>query len=72
MRVLSRSALLAGMIMLASPVAPSFACNGNGHCSTAPGQVRGAPAPLAGAGLPVLAVGYGVYWLVKRRRRTPD
>jgi hypothetical protein len=31
--------------------------------------VRGAPAPIAGAGLPLLAVGYGVYWLIKRRRK---
>jgi hypothetical protein len=30
----------------------------------------GAPGPIAGAGLPLLAVGYGIYWLVKRRRRT--
>jgi hypothetical protein len=31
--------------------------------------VHGAPGPIAGAGLPVLAVGYGVYWLVRRRRK---
>jgi hypothetical protein len=30
------------------------------------GGVHGAPGPIAGAGLPVLAVGYGVYWLVRR------
>jgi hypothetical protein len=29
-----------------------------------------APGPIAGASLPVLAVGYGVYWLVRRRRKT--
>lgn len=34
------------------------------------GTVRGAPGPIAGAGLPILAVGFGVYWLVRRRRRT--
>ena len=33
-------------------------------------NIRGAPGPIAGAGLPVLAVGYGVYWLVQRRRKT--
>jgi hypothetical protein len=30
----------------------------------------GAPGPIAGAGLPILAVGYGVYWLVRRRKST--
>jgi hypothetical protein len=30
---------------------------------------HGVPGPLAGAGLPFIAVGYGVYWLVKRRRK---
>jgi hypothetical protein len=33
------------------------------------GYARGAPGPVAGAGLPILAVGYGVYWLIKRRRK---
>ena len=33
------------------------------------GGVKGAPGPVVGAGLPVLVVGYGVYWLVKRRRK---
>jgi hypothetical protein len=32
------------------------------------GHVSGAPGPIAGAGLPILAIGYGVYWLIKRRR----
>jgi hypothetical protein len=34
------------------------------------GSVHGAPGPIAGAGLPVLAVGYGIYWLVRRRRKS--
>jgi hypothetical protein len=33
------------------------------------GGIHGAPGPVAGAGLPVVAVGYGVYWLVRRRRQ---
>ncbi len=33
------------------------------------GTYSGAPGPIAGAGLPFLAVGYGVYWLIKRRRK---
>jgi hypothetical protein len=43
-----------------SPFSPSDYKDGGPH---------GAPGPIAGAGLPFLAVGYGVYWLVRRRRK---
>jgi hypothetical protein len=39
--------------------------NGNGNG----GSIRGAPGPLMGAGLPVLLVGGGIYWVVRRRQR---
>ena len=32
-------------------------------------KVKGAPGPLAGAGLPVLLIGGGIYWLVRRRNK---
>jgi len=41
-------------------------------CSSAVGCARGAPGPIVGAGLPLLAIGYGVYWLVKRKRKAAD
>jgi hypothetical protein len=34
------------------------------------GGYHAAPGPIAGASLPVLAVGFGVYWLVRRRRKS--
>ena len=33
------------------------------------GPLHGVPGPIAGAGLPFLLGGYGVYWIIKRRRR---
>jgi LPXTG-motif cell wall-anchored protein len=31
--------------------------------------VHGAPGPLMGAGLPVLLIGGGIYWIVRRKKR---
>jgi hypothetical protein len=31
-----------------------------------------APGPIIGAGLPILAIGFGAYWFVGRFRRKPD
>jgi LPXTG-motif cell wall-anchored protein len=42
--------------------------NGNGNG----GNVRGAPGPLVGAGLPVLLIGGGIYWLVRRRKKPAE
>ena len=32
-------------------------------------SICGVPGPIAGAGLPILAIGFGAYWLAKRLRR---
>jgi LPXTG-motif cell wall-anchored protein len=43
---------------------------GNGNGNGNGGNVRGAPGPLVGAGLPVLLIGGGIYWIVRRRKKT--
>ena len=35
---------------------------GGGVTNWKDGGAHGAPGPIAGAGLPILAVGYGAYW----------
>ncbi len=64
-------AILALALMMVTQ--PAQACNDGGNCAYAPGhnkvEIRGAPGPIAGAGLPILAIGYGVYCLIRRRRK---
>jgi opacity protein-like surface antigen len=70
-------AILTAIVLTMGLLSPAFAQNGqgqNGQGQNGQGQngngTLGAPAPLIGAGLPGLAIGigYGVYWLVRRRR----
>jgi hypothetical protein len=59
---------LAGAVVFSTPNVANAQYNSS---KPAPSTVKGAPGPIAGAGLPVLAVGFGfgVYWLIKRRRK---
>jgi hypothetical protein len=41
-------------------------------CSACGIPPHGAPGPIVGAGLPILAIGFGAYWLAGRLRRKPD
>jgi hypothetical protein len=56
------SLLPAVALLFAVTLIPVSALAQNGHH-------RDAPAPLIGASLPGLAIGYGVYWLIRRRRK---
>jgi hypothetical protein len=59
---------LAGAVVFGSP----NLANAQGATTARPRPASGASGPIAGAGLAVLAVGYGVYWLIKRRRRKAE
>jgi hypothetical protein len=64
---------LAGAMVLSSPnLANAQQGSPILSSSTSTAKPKGAPGPIAGAGLPVLAVGFGVYWLIKRRRRKAE
>jgi hypothetical protein len=62
MTILARTFLAIGLLLVPSLIGTAWALT----CSAC--GIRGAPGPIAGAGLPVLAVGFGVYWLIRRRK----
>ena len=75
-----RCLTIATAVLLATAITASAGNNNNqggnnnnqgGNNNNQGGNYYGAPGPVVGAGLPALAigVGYGVYWLRKRRRR---
>jgi hypothetical protein len=41
-------------------------------CAGGCGGSHPAPGPIIGAGLPILAIGFGAYWLAGRFRRKSD
>jgi hypothetical protein len=66
-------AVPAGYVLYNATFSPDNWAHEGGRTSTrTDAGYHAAPGPIAGAGLPGLAVGLGVYWLVKRRRRKPE
>jgi hypothetical protein len=68
-RISNGLTLVATLFALAGTVVFSTPNLANAQSTTSALRARGAPGPIAGAGLPFIAVGYGVYWLIKRRRK---
>jgi hypothetical protein len=71
-KLLVTSALLAAFCVPALAGGNQDGQGGGGNNNNQGGNYNGAPGPIAGAGLPILAVGYGAYWLVRRYRRKSD
>jgi hypothetical protein len=62
--------LMLSLVLLTAVSLPSMVQSQTARptpCSTA--TCRGAPGPIVGAGIPILAIGFGAYWLAKRLRR---
>jgi hypothetical protein len=60
----------AGYVFYSAPLSPfDWVYQGGSPANWKNGGVHGAPGPIVGAGLPLIAVAYGVYWLVRRRRK---
>ena len=60
----------AGYVYYNSALSPdNWVYQGGKATSWKDGGVHGAPGPIAGAGLPILGIGFGAYWLVRRYRR---
>jgi hypothetical protein len=72
-RLTFNAAAVALGISLAFLSPSAMACNDGGNCANAPGHNKdsfaAAPGPIAGAGLPVLAVVGAGYWAYRRYRR---
>lgn len=58
------------LVSLALTGVPALAQDGQGQDNDYQGGGgHGAPGPLMGAGLPVLLIGGGIYWILRRKKK---
>jgi hypothetical protein len=70
MKVTPMKNILTAIVASTILISPAFAQNNQGgNNNNQGGGYHAAPGPIVGASLSVLAVGFGVYWLVRRRRK---
>jgi hypothetical protein len=70
MRTIAPIVAVTALVGLVGVVAlPALAQTPPSATATSAAPRKPAPGPILGAGLPVLAVGFGVYWLVRRRSK---
>jgi hypothetical protein len=71
-RVLAGLALMAFAIAQFGGVDLALAGGGAEACAVGCPSPHAAPGPIVGAGLPILAIGFGAYWLTRRFRGKPN
>jgi hypothetical protein len=64
-----KAVLALPMALLLALSVPALAKDDKGDKGDKDKGVKGAPGPLVGAGLPVILIGGGIYWIVRRQKQ---
>jgi hypothetical protein len=67
--LIMKTVLALPMALLLALSVPALAKDDKGDKGDKDKGVKGAPGPLVGAGLPVILIGGGIYWIVRRQKQ---